>query len=336
MVAGFFLSPIKKGHGLFYSRVPRSKLQQSPIRYHGTIATASFIRSEYHLHLHSHTNSLLEAMLLSCLLAFLTGFSLTGAATFQFILDGPGPTDCETPPTTTSVVPTATSVPQPPSLPPLVPTPEPTGPGSPGSPNPSSCPHLESSLCPPSGTLGIRYGRCYTMTDIAGRQFTRPTVADYLPFYYIGGIATIRNIPFRVCGNSTRCNLFQDEYVPEAGKWYLQDQAGSADLPSSDFVGINPGGGGRWWFIKTESGSGKDEAQYKTSFTAKTRCFFGKCTPCVRLYNNTSSSPVGRLGIIPATLTGGDAPFGEALLLAGNNNTCLPIIFQETTCLSLL
>lgn len=268
-------------------------------------------------------------MLLSSLLAFPTAFSFAGAATFQLILDNPDPTACETP-TTTSVVPTATSVIKPPSLPPVIPTPEPT---TPGSPKCSSCPDLDTNLCPPSGTLGIRYGRCYTMTDIQGRQFTRPTAADYSKYYYIGGNALHRNIPFRVCGNSTHCNLFQDEYVPEAGKWYLQDQAGSADKSTADFVGVYSGS--RWWLVKTESATRNDQAII-ASFTATLKCLFSKCTPCVLLESNTPSSPVGRLGIMTWLGTGSDAALGEAFILVSNNNSCFPIIFQETTCVARL
>ena len=172
------------------------------------------------------------------------------------------------------------------------------------------------------------------MTDIHGRQFTRPTQADFLAYYYIGGNAAHRNIPFRVCGNSTHCNLFQNEYVPEAGKWYLQDQAGSAEKLTAGFVGVNPSGGTRWWLVKTESAIKNDQASI-AGFTATLKCLFGKCTPCVRLQNNTSSSPVGRLGIIPLVATSTEeAPLGEAFILVKNNNTCFPIIFQETTCVA--
>lgn len=170
------------------------------------------------------------------------------------------------------------------------------------------------------------------MTDLAGRQFTRPTLTDYLKYYYIGGNALHRNIPFRVCANSTNCDLSQGEYVPEAGKWYLQDQKGSEEKPTADFVGVNAGNSGAWWLVRTNSGTKTDQAPFIVSFTAKLKCLFGKCAPCVRLESNTSNSPAGRLGIMPWVGTGTEASLGEAFILVGNNNSCFPIIFQETTC----
>lgn len=121
------------------------------------------------------------------------------------------------------------------------------------------------------------------MTDLDGHQFTRSSAND--EYYFIGGNELLRNTPFRVCANSTRCGLSLGEYVPEAGKWYLQDQFGSEDKPTADFVGVDRGTGGditnHWFVIKTNSATKPNEAALIAGFTAKVKCLFGKCASCV-------------------------------------------------------
>lgn len=177
------------------------------------------------------------------------------------------------------------------------------------------------------------------MTDLDGRQFTRSSGSSSdAKYYYIGGNLPLRNIPFRVCANSTSCDLSQGEYVPEAGKWYLQDQIGFEDKSTADFVGVDKGSGGdivnEWFLTKTDSGTKPNQAALVVGFTAKLKCLFAKCAPCVRLESNSSLSPAGRLGILP--WIGANAPPGEAFRLVYNIDSCFPIIFHETNCVNRL
>lgn len=131
------------------------------------------------------------------------------------------------------------------------------------------------------------------MTDLHGRQFTRPSTLSqaFWKYYYIGGNLLHRNIPCRVCANSTNCDLFQGGHVPEAGMWYLQDQIGYDDKPTADFVDVNIDSPGiDWWLVRTESATKPDQAPFVVSFTAKLKCLFGRYPPCVRLESNTLRS----------------------------------------------
>lgn len=66
--------------------------------------------------------------------------------------------------------------------------------------------------------------------------------SDTEKYYWIGD-RPLRNILFRVCANSTSCDLSLGEYILKAGKWYLQDQIGFADKSTADFVGVDRGTG---------------------------------------------------------------------------------------------
>lgn len=257
-------------------------------------------------------------MLLSPFLAFFVA-GLAHTATLQLILDDPSQTVChETPTTTKTSLPTTNTLqPTPTSV--STPVPTPTKP-----PECSSCPNLDTNRCPPAGTLGIRYGRCYTLTDIDGKPFRRSAVNSER-FYWIGGNKPVRNIPFRICANSTRCDLSQDEFVPEGGKWYFQDQLGFEDKPTADFVGTEVGSDKANWFLtNTALVANPNTATTIFSFTAKIKCLFGKCVPCFRFE---------QFGILPWTPPT-DATLGEALRVVVSTNHCFPLIFQETKCVN--
>lgn len=305
----------KERQGPFNSHVPSSKRQTSSIKHHQTIIIALIqrIRTPALNILHNPPPPPYAwTMLLSPFLAFLVA-CLAHAATLQLILDGPDPTAChETPTTTTTSMPTTITVQTTPtSVSTPVPTPSKT-------PECSSCPNLDI------GTLGIRYGRCYTMTDIDGKPF-RWSAVNSDRFYWIGGSKPVRNIPFRICANSTRCDLSQDEFVLEGGKWYFQDQIGFEDKPTADFVGTEKGSDNTNWFLtNTALVANPNRATTIYNFTAQVKCLFGKCAPCVRFEN---------FGILPWTPPT-DASVGEALRVVSSFNHCFPIIFQETNCVN--
>lgn len=120
------------------------------------------------------------------------------------------------------------------------------------------------------------------MTDIDGKPFRRSAVNSDR-FYWIGGNKPVRNIPFRICANSTHCDLSQDEFVPEGGKWYFQDQIGFEDKPTADFVGTEVGNDKTNWFLtNTALVANPNKATFIFDFTTKVKCLFGKCVPCVR------------------------------------------------------
>ncbi len=98
------------------------------------------------------------------------------------------------------------------------------------------CPAGESfeGGCPPTGTLGIRYGRCYTMSDFDGNQFTR----GFTDWNYSLGTQLVKSIVFRICANTDNCTSQQDQYVPEGGFWYHHDQTGVPGRAETSFVGV--------------------------------------------------------------------------------------------------
>lgn len=159
------------------------------------------------------------------------------------------------------------------------------------------------------------------MTDLHGKQFTRTSDVAASKIYLIGEQLAVRNIPFRICANSTNCDLSQDELVPELGKWYFQDQIGFEDKPTADFVGTEKGDNNAWYLTNTASVAKANQAATIFSFTAKLKCLFGKCAPCVRFED---------FGILPYP-----GANGEALRVVNNIDACFPIIFQETKCVKL-
>lgn len=159
------------------------------------------------------------------------------------------------------------------------------------------------------------------MTDIDGKPFTRSSLNSER-FYWIGGSRPVRNIPFRICADKTRCDISQNNLVPEGGKWFFQDQLGFEDKPTADFVGTEKGRDNINYFLTNTASVANPNTAVTFIFTAKLKCLFGKCAPCVRFEH---------VGILPSL---GDAIQGQALRVVQNINYCFPIIFQETTCVN--
>lgn len=159
------------------------------------------------------------------------------------------------------------------------------------------------------------------MTDLDGKDFRRTSDVAGSRFYWIGDQSVVRNIPFRICANTTNCDLSQDEPVPELGKWYLQDQIGFEDKPTADFVGTEKGVNNDFYLTNTASVAKPNQAATTYSLTAKLKCLFGKCAPCARFEFK---------GILPWVQPGSSKV--EALRVVNNIDSCFPIIFQETGC----
>lgn len=192
-----------------------------------------------------------------------------------------------------------------------------------------SCPGSNTNHCPPKGTLGIQYGRCYTMANLQGIPATRSIdETTDRPWYYFGNYLGFRNIIFRVCKDETTdksCDAFQGQYVPEGGSWHLIDQTGFFDKQTPEYVGIMPNGE-NFIFGLTRSTSGPP--QDVRSFTAQIRCLFGKCVPCIRLEPKAGISHKD-LGLYPLV----NPTHGDYLRTSNLIGICAPIVFQETSCL---
>lgn len=197
----------------------------------------------------------------------------------------------------------------------------------------SSCPDRDpTASCPPDGTVGIRYGRCYTMTQLDGTPVTRgnPTWPN---FYFFGKVNRFRNVVFRVCHNQTiaGCDSPQDEYVLQGASWYQLDESGTATTTDFAFVGTQLGGDG-YYLVQTLA-TGQANI---VDFTANVKCLYGQCFPCVKLYSKSGADTTKtNLGLFFESwpVYGGDGVVTTANN-TNNTNTCVPIIYQQTSCLT--
>lgn len=197
-----------------------------------------------------------------------------------------------------------------------------------------SCPGSNTNHCPPKGTLGIQYGRCYTMSNLQGAPATRHT-NDSRVWHFVSNYLGYRDLIFRVCKDKTTDksrDSFQDQYVPEGGSWHLIDQTGFFDQQTPEYVGmIDSSSGGIQSKSLDLTTSKSGPPQNVRSFTAQTKCLFGKCVPCVRLEPKAGISD--NLGLY--TERGQTNPAWSDLLSTSNlKGICAPIVFQATSCKS--
>lgn len=83
---------------------------------------------------------------------------------------------------------------------------------------------------PTDRTLPIRYGRCYTVSTVAGDPWARSSL-----YYYTGGIlGEYKEVIFKICNSTTSCNTRSGQYVPKGGNWYQLDLTRVRDLPSAE------------------------------------------------------------------------------------------------------
>ena len=185
-----------------------------------------------------------------------------------------------------------------------------------------TCAGRDPSQCPVNGTLGIRYGRCYTLSDLMGNPITRAGEGAGT-YYHFGTLESLRTLIFRICRGDSKasCASSQNENVPEGGTWFLLDQSGHFSDQVPQFVGATT-----YYLIITNS----YQSSLVVDFTAKIRCLFGKCTPCVRLNTRTGGLGDSYVGLIPVFWAG----LGDGIMQIPSPSACHPIIFQETACLS--
>ncbi|OJJ42271.1 hypothetical protein ASPZODRAFT_77258, partial [Penicilliopsis zonata CBS 506.65] len=155
--------------------------------------------------------------------------------------------------------------------------------------------------------LGIKYGHCYTMTDVNGLHLNREISGTYQS----GG--DIDNLIFRVCKSTDDCSGNQGQFVPDDGTWYLQDQLGSR------------GGKGPGWFGNISPHMGiveANRADRAAKFKGEGFCMFGDCAICLRLTDSGLSAPC------PMGAISDKAHIGRA----SNPNNCKAYRFQEVKC----
>lgn len=175
---------------------------------------------------------------------------------------------------------------------------------------------------PPPGTLGIRYGRCYTLSNLWNAPITRHNPTGFA-WYYFGHTNPLKTLVFRVCHNQnkTSCDSIKDEYVLDKDGWTLLDQSGLSNDGKPEFVG-SVSNGIHYLAITNNPAAVVD-------FQAKIRCVFGKCVPCLRIYSNTGTAPKEQLGLTNAAY---QSYGGDTVQLIARNDTCYPVVFQETSC----
>lgn len=202
---------------------------------------------------------------------------------------------------------------------------------SPPSTSKCACPGSNTSHCPANGTLGIKYGHCYTMADLQGNPVTRSNDAlsgnAAYGYYYFDSPWGYRTIPFRVCENEDKNNCTGNvgKDVVEGGSWFLLDQTGFYTQQTPDFVG-DRAFGAYYYLSLMDSAVAADKANIR-SFTARLKCFFGKCSPCLSLVPKTGATP-SDLGLGPYFFAG----YGDTVRLDNLKNSCFSVIFQETAC----
>lgn len=108
------------------------------------------------------------------------------------------------------------------------------------------CP--QDFVCACDGHLGIKYGHCYTMTDVNGLQLNRDTGGTYQSGGDIGNlifrvctstlhIRSRSNSMSKVCRTTDDCTDSKGSLVPEKGSWYLEDQLGNRGTPGPSWFG---------------------------------------------------------------------------------------------------
>ncbi|KAI9729546.1 MAG: hypothetical protein M1834_006742 [Cirrosporium novae-zelandiae] len=168
---------------------------------------------------------------------------------------------------------------------------------------------IKDYVCGFNGHLGLKYGHCYTMTDINGLQLNRNAEG----IYQSGG--DIGNLIFRVCKSTENCDPDMKVYVPEGGSWVLQDQFGSP-------ITNGPG-----WFggIQEQHMRITGDTEDAVRLTATAFCMFGDCAHCLRLEGGDGISAIRPMGL--------GAPMAY-IGAAQNPHSCKAYRFQEIQCVS--
>lgn len=169
--------------------------------------------------------------------------------------------------------------------------------------------------CPTDGTLPIRYGRCYTVSNLAGSPLARSLGVN--PYYYSGGIlGEYKELVFKICNSTTNCNIRSGEYVPKGESWYQLDR----DFTSAE---------SRWvgslfsWLAPVSIASASNLI---ANFVAKPICLLGQCALCLRVAKDVGTN--GPNHGLSLYLVG-----NEGIQFIANPASCYPVFYQEADCL---
>ncbi|MCJ1343586.1 hypothetical protein MMC31_001782 [Peltigera leucophlebia] len=166
--------------------------------------------------------------------------------------------------------------------------------------------------CPADGTLPIRYGRCYTVSNLAGSPLARSSL-----YYYSGGIlGEYKELVFKICNSTTNCNIRSGEYVPKGGSWYQLDR----DFTSAESSWV---GSSSIWLARVNIASASNLI---ANFVAKPICLFGQCALCLRVAKDVGTNGANH-GLSLYAVT------NEAIQFIGNPVSCYPVVYQESDCL---
>lgn len=166
--------------------------------------------------------------------------------------------------------------------------------------------------CPTDGTLPIRYGKCYTVSNLAGDLWARSPL-----YYYSGGIlGEFKELVFKICNSTTNCNLRSGEYVPKGGSWFQLER----DFTSAESRWVGASGA---WLGPVDIAIASN---FVANFVAKPICVLGNCALCLRVAKDAGlNGPNHGLKLY--------AIGNEGILFTPSTVSCYPVVYQEADCL---
>lgn len=170
--------------------------------------------------------------------------------------------------------------------------------------------------CPADGTLPIRYGRCYTVSSVAGNPWARSSL-----YYYSGGVlGEYKEVIFKICNSTASCNGRSGEYVPKGGNWYQLDLTRVRDLTSAEPSWV---GSSSIWLARVDITS---TSNLIANFVANSTCLSGQCALCLRVAKDVGTN--GANHGLSLYLVG-----NEGIQFSANPVSCFPVVYQEAGCL---
>lgn len=170
--------------------------------------------------------------------------------------------------------------------------------------------------CPTDGTLPIRYGRCYTVSSVAGSSWARSSL-----YYYSGGVlGEYKEVVFKICNSTTSCNTRSGQQVPKGGNWYQLDLTRVRDSASAEPSWV---GSSSIWLARVDIGSASNLI---ANFVANTTCISGQCALCLRVAKDVGTNGANHgLSLY--------AVGNEGIQYSANPVSCYPAVYQEADCL---
>lgn len=170
--------------------------------------------------------------------------------------------------------------------------------------------------CPTDGTLPIRYGRCYTVSSVAGSPWARSSL-----YYYSGGtLGEYKEVIFKICNSTTSCNIQDGGYVPKDGSWYQLDLTRVRDVSSAEPSWV---GSSTIWLARVAFTS---TSNLIANFVASPLCLSGQCALCLRVAKDVGLNGANHgLSLY--------AVGNEGIQFSANPVSCYPVVYQEADCL---